>query len=201
MNRNRPWLRYIVEPDGTPSGEASGGSGPAGGARGGDGTTDKGESRDKDSGDDDGAGKGSKQAVLADLAAERDKRQQLQSELDQLKRQIDDAKLNDTQKLERDRDESQKRVGELETDNTALKLANQRLLIAIEERVPADWVARIQGATPEEMREDAKKIKASLRDDSERDYTPGAGHRGGDIVETAPGLGTLRAAYAQNSRK
>lgn len=181
-------------------GSGEGGDGGTGGEGGENGTGGEG-------GDDEKLGEPGKKALQAERtrANEAEKaRDALNTELDTLRKQvqaIEDSKLDDTQKLQRDADSNAKRVGELETENTALQQANQRLLIAIEEKVPADWVARIQGATPDEMRADAQKIKSSLRDDSAGDHTPGAGHRGGDVVETAPGIGTLRAAYEQSARK
>lgn len=202
MYVKRPWLRFLNEPDGgaggsggaAGAGAGSGGSGGAGaggtgGAAGaGDGTGEE---------DPDDQGKGGKQAILADLATERDKRQQAEAELQTYK----DKELTDQQRLERDAQQSQGKVGELETANGTLALTNQRLLIAIEEGVPANWVTRIQGATPEEMRADAKLIKDSLRPDGTGDHTPGAGHRGSDHIETTPGLGTLREAFANPTRK
>lgn len=183
---NKPWLRYFNEPEGGAGGSGAGsapedphGAPPA-------------------PGDGEPLGEGGKKALIAERTRANTAEQRI-TELEQQLQARDDAKLTEEQKRQRDADADKSRVGELSTENATLQLAAQRLQIALEEKVPADWVARIQGATPDEMRADAQSIKAALKDDMQ--HTPGAGHRGSDAltIETSPGVGTLRA-HAWNNK-
>lgn len=100
----------------------------------------------------------SKQRVLADLAAERKQRQDLEAKL----KEIEDAKLSDEQRRERDLEERAQRIAELEKSNAELALAQTRRDVADAAGLPS-WVApRLQGTTEDELRADAEKVLAEL---------------------------------------
>ena len=67
----------------------------------------------------------------------------------------DDAKLSEVEKAKRDAAEATQRADKLERTNL---LAT----VALEEGVPAKWVARLVGETEDELRADARSILADL---------------------------------------
>ena len=111
-----------------------------------------------ESGGDDFKSEQSKQRVLADLAEERKQRQELAAKL----KEIEDAKLSDEQRRERDLEERAQRIAELEKTNAELALAKTRRDVADDAGLPS-WVApRLQGTTEDELRADAEKVLAEL---------------------------------------
>ena len=111
-----------------------------------------------ETGGDDFKSEASKQRALADLAEERKQRQALQAKL----KEIEDAKLSDEQRRERDLEERAQRIAELEKTNAELALAQTRRDVADDAGLPS-WVApRLQGTTEGELRADAEKVLAEL---------------------------------------
>ncbi|MGN0100752.1 MAG: hypothetical protein ACI39C_07415 [Dietzia sp.] len=100
----------------------------------------------------------SKNRVLADLAEERKQRQALQEKL----REIEDAKLSDEQRRERDLEERAQRIAELEKTNAELSLAQTRRDVADAAGLPSWMAPRLQGTTEDELRADAEKVLAEL---------------------------------------
>lgn len=100
----------------------------------------------------------SKQRVLADLAEERKQRQELAAKL----KEIEDAKLSDEQRRERDLEERAHRIAELEKTNAELTLAQTRRDVADTMGLPAWTAPRLQGTNEEELRADAEKVLAEL---------------------------------------
>lgn len=72
-----------------------------------------------DESEDNPDGRGSKRAVLGDLARERDKRQAAEAERDELKKQLDviaEKDMTELEKAQKQRDELQTRLAELEKE-------------------------------------------------------------------------------------
>lgn len=67
----------------------------------------------------------------------------------------DDAKLSEVEKAKRDAAEATQRADKLERTNLLTT-------VALEEGVPAKWVARLVGETEDELRADARSILADL---------------------------------------
>ena len=82
----------------------------------------------------------------------------------------DDAKLSEVEKAKRDAAEATQRADKLERTN----LLNT---VAIQEGVPAKWVARLVGETEEELRADAKLILADLNKTKKPEPDPSQGPR------------------------
>lgn len=197
MFKNKPWLRFIVEPDGGAGGSGAGGdTGGADGGGSGDPAGGQGGG-----GDDEPLGESGKRA----LVAERNRANTAEQQIADLQRQLrerDDEKLTEDQRRERDANDRLTENGQLKERNGSLELDNQRLRAALDAQLPAEWADRIRGATPEELAADAKAIKAQLKSPGDDDHTPGVGTSGGDgLGDTTPGMGTLRAAYGQSARK
>lgn len=198
MNKNRPWLRFIEGPnEGTGSATATPAPAPApddtGEQSAPEPTASTGERQDESEGENPDA-RGSKQAVLADLARERDKRQALQAERDELQAKVAEferAQMTEAEKAEADRKELETKYA----DALAKIAAHERTVtltqLAAEFNIPAAMADRIQGETPEQMRADAQALATSLGP-----YTgpsdPSAGQGGGKPAPAA----SLDAAIA-----
>jgi hypothetical protein len=123
-NKYAPWVRMITA-DAAPGGAAPDGTVPASEVTpAADGETSSAqqpaESGDSDE-DADPDGRGGKRVVLADLARERDRRQSLQAERDELPKQLDKinrSKMTEQEKLQADVDAERKRSVELEGELT-----------------------------------------------------------------------------------
>lgn len=109
----------------------------------------------------------SKQRVLADLHSERENRRKAVEERDALAaklKKLEDAQLSEAQKREREFEERAKRIAELESENSTLKLDRLRGDVAAREGLPS-WVAgRLRGSTEEEILADAQQLKSQLGD-------------------------------------
>ncbi|ALA67551.1 DUF4355 domain-containing protein [Corynebacterium lactis] len=109
----------------------------------------------------DGRGSKSKSVVLADLARERDKRQALEArlaEFEQAKEQRKRSEMTEIERLQADLEVARKVEEDARAEITKRDLDAERARIAAEFKIPAAMAGRIAGATPEEMREDAKAL-------------------------------------------
>lgn len=70
-------------------------------------------------------------------------------------KEVDDAKLSEIEKAQRDAADASQKLAKIERENL-LKT------VAINEGVPAKWVSRLQGDTEEELVADARAILADL---------------------------------------
>lgn len=137
-------------------------------------------------------GRGSKRAVLGDLAKERDKRQAAEAERDELKKQLDAIAEKDMAELERaekDRDELQKRLEALEKEKAEAE--RQRVVDAALKKagLPAEMAGRLQGETEEELTADAAKLAEALGFDRRPvDPSQARSNRGGSAASLAEAL-------------
>lgn len=110
-------------------------------------------------------GRGSKRAVLGDLARERDKRQAVEAERDELKKQLDaiaEKDMSELEKAQKQRDELQTRLAELEKEKADAE--RKRMIAGVLKKtgLPAEMEGRLQGETAEELEADAKKLAEVL---------------------------------------
>lgn len=124
---------------------------------------------DQDDGDgEDPQGRGSKRAVLADLARERDKRQALEDELNKLR---EAAKSSD---------EAADKVAELTTQVETL-LAERRELqvktVLNDTGLPAEMADRLRGETLDDLRTDAESLAKVFNQTAGSDPTQGRGDK------------------------
>lgn len=109
--------------------------------------------------------RGSKRAVLGDLAKERDKRQAVEAERDELKKQLDaiaEKDMTELEKAQKQRDELQTRLAELEKEKADAE--RKRMIAGVLKKagLPAEMEGRLQGETAEELEADAKKLAEVL---------------------------------------
>lgn len=204
-NHVRPWVRmFAAEADSGQSTEAHQGSAPAqqdspampsyresetdtnsdrGADSGADADTDDGENPDA---------RGSKRAVLGDLAKERDKRQAAEAERDELKKQLDaiaEKDMTELEKTQKQRDELQQQLEALQKEKADAE--RQRAVdVALKEAgLPAEMAGRLQGETPEELAADAEKLAKALGFDR-RAVDPSQAHsnRGGSAASLSEAL-------------
>lgn len=122
-----------------------------------DGDTSGGEPGEKapeQGGDDEQLGEGGKKALQAERdarAAEKKRADAAEARLQEL----DDAKLSDQQRLEKERDEARSMA-----DTATAKAARYEAAEAA--GIPLSWAKRLTGDTPEELLADAKSIKEQL---------------------------------------
>lgn len=110
-------------------------------------------------------GRGSKSAVLADLARERDKRQALEArlaEFEQAEEQRKRSEMTEIERLQADLEAARKAEEDARAEIAKRDLDAERARIAAEFKIPAAMAGRIAGATPEEMREDAKALAEAI---------------------------------------
>lgn len=201
MFMNRPlWIRAIEGTDGNGAASA-----PASEQQTGEPT---GQADEVGQGDQDGTplaegeenpdGRGSKSAVLADLARERDKRQALEAKLAEFEKAEEERKRSEMTEIERlqaDLEASRKAEEDARAEIAKRDLDAERARIAAEFKIPAAMAGRITGATPEEMRDDAKALAEAIGP-----YTgpadKSAGRGGGQATPTS--LEAAIAAKYQN---
>ena len=118
-----------------------------------------------DESEDNPDGRGSKRAVLGDLARERDKRQAAEAERDELKKQLDviaEKDMTELEKAQKQRDELQPRLAELEKEKADAE--RKRMIAGVLKKagLPAEMEGRLQGETAEELEADARKLAEVL---------------------------------------
>lgn len=91
------------------------------------------------------------------------------------KKEREDAQLSEIEKAKRDADEAAQKLARYERDNL-LKT------VALNEGVPAKWVARLQGDTEEELIADARSILADLNKTKKPEPDPSQGPRQTAVV-------------------
>lgn len=91
------------------------------------------------------------------------------------KKEREDAQLSEIEKAKRDAEEAAQKLARYERDNL-LKT------VALNEGVPAKWVARLQGDTEEELIADARSILADLNKTKKPEPDPSQGPRQTPIV-------------------
>ncbi|QXB19721.1 DUF4355 domain-containing protein [Corynebacterium coyleae] len=109
--------------------------------------------------------RGSKRAVLKDLATERDKRQAAEAARDELQERldaIDREKMTELQRAQADLEKANARIAELEAAET--ERAREQLVAKVlsEAKLPAEMADRLRGETEEELAADAKTLAAAL---------------------------------------
>ena len=110
-------------------------------------------------------GRGSKRAVLKDLAAERDKRQAAEAARDELQERldaIDREKMTDLERTQADLEKANARIAELEAAATAREREQLVSKVLTEAKLPAEMADRLRGETEEELAADAKTLAAAL---------------------------------------
>ncbi|WP_297187961.1 hypothetical protein [uncultured Corynebacterium sp.] len=167
------WLRFI---EGTPSGEVGGGStadeskdgneSPKGAEREKRDTSDDSGKGDSDGGDEDdsdgenGAGRGSKRAVLGDLAKERDKRQEWQTKAKNA--EFENERLKGEKKdLETRFAEMAEKISAMEKFMDSVKESERidRVKTALSDaHLPAEMADRVRGETLEEIAKDVQEL-------------------------------------------
>ena len=174
-NRVRPWVRmFAAEADADEVVATGQGSAPAQstpqeptGTAGQDGGVEKeGESAPGDDEEEDNPdGRGSKRAVLKDLAAERDKRQAAEAARDELQERldaIDREKMTELERAQSDLEKANERIAELEAAATAREREQLVSKVLSDAKLPAEMADRLRGETEEELAADAKALAAAL---------------------------------------
>lgn len=173
-NRVRPWVRmFAAEADAGEGANAGQGSAPSqqapqepAGAEDQEGSVDKpAESAPDEDEEDNPDGRGSKRAVLKDLASERDKRQAAEAARDELQERldaIDREKMTELERAQSDLEKANARIAELEEAATAR--AREQLVgkVLSDAKLPAEMADRLRGETEEELAADAKALAAAL---------------------------------------
>ncbi|NMF27946.1 hypothetical protein [Cellulosimicrobium aquatile] len=201
-------LRFMTAGEGS-----DGGAGAAGGA--GDGGP---------GGDGSDAGKTFTQADVDRIIAQRLQRATSEysdyAELKEKASQFDELQAQNATDHEKALAERERKVREEVTGKTRAQLVNaeaRALAAAAKFRDPGDVIAQlgakladvavdddglVDGVAVKELVEALAKDKPYLVEtgDDGKHQVPGAGARGGDQVVTSPGIGTLRAAYAETSK-
>ncbi|MDU0478383.1 hypothetical protein QVA66_03910 [Staphylococcus chromogenes] len=127
------------------------------------------EAQQPDQENEDPKARGSKDAVLADLARERDRRQAAEAknkEFEARLKEIERSKMTEAERIEAERQEERqkmldkiadydKRFAQMEREKTIAEAVAKY-------KLPAAMADRIQGETPEEMLADAAKLAAAL---------------------------------------
>ncbi|MEV8180324.1 hypothetical protein [Specibacter sp. NPDC078692] len=182
-------------------GAAGAGAGaPAGGEGAGDGAGAEGAAAGAGGADgDEQLGEGGKKALVAEratAAALKAANVTLLAENQKLK----DATLTEEQK--RDAKLASLESGTTEQTVTIASQASMLLRYEIAEAKGLDLAAakRLVGSTREELEKDADDFKTKFVAPSTSNLIPGAGARGSSQIETSPGMGTLRAGYAETSK-
>lgn len=112
-------------------------------------------------------GKGGKDAVLADLAKERDQRQALQKTVDDMK----DAQAKQAQALavalgvkpeETSVDALAAQVKQMQSDLATSRTTSLRQQVALDKRLPPELAARLVGTTEQELAADADALLALM---------------------------------------
>ncbi len=200
-------LRFMTAGEG-----GDGGAGAAGGAG------DGGQGGDGD------AGKTFTQADVDRIIADRLKRETAKyanyDDLQAKATRLAELEAENASDHEKALDAARKEVRDEVTGKTRAQLVNaeaRALAAAAKFRDPADVIAQlgakladvavdddglVDGAAVKELVDALAKDKPYLVDagDGGKHEVPGAGARGGDQVVTSPGIGTLRAAYAETSK-
>ena len=192
-DRVRPWVRMFAaeanagEVVATGQGSAPSQNTPQEPAGAGDQDGDVEKQEEPSPGDDEEDnpdGRGSKRAVLKDLAAERDKRQAAEAARDELQERldaIDREKMTDLERTQADLEKANARIAELEAAATAREREQLVSKVLTEAKLPAEMADRLRGETEEELAADAKTLAAALGFDRKP-------------VDPSQGQGTQRAA-------
>lgn len=148
---------------------------------------------DGDTSDEQGAG--SKAAVLADLQRERDRRRAAETRL----KELEDAKLTDTERRERDLQDALKRA-----DDATLELA--RVKAAVNAGLPVEMAGRLQGADADALAADAEALKeligtAKPEAPVRRDYGPDPSQGKGRPLRDGGSVSAGRDLYAEMHQK
>jgi hypothetical protein len=107
----------------------------------------------------------SKKRVLADLQSERETRRKAVEERDALAarlKELEDAQLSESQKMEREYEDRARRIAELESENSTLKLDRLRSDVAVQLGLPSWAAPRLRGSSEDELRADAEQLKEQL---------------------------------------
>lgn len=133
---------------------------------------------------------------LKALHAERDARAKAEKTAADLQAQIDaieTEKLSDLEKAQKQAESAAAKAAELEAEVAARDLQIMRQSIGAELGLPSELVARMQGATEEELREDAKKLAAFVPDNSPSPFPKADPSQG---VQGTPSGGTTADRFA-----
>lgn len=173
-NRVRPWVRmFAAQADGGEPTNTGNGSAPAQPTpQESTGATEQeasvetpAESTSDDDEEDNPDGRGSKRAVLKDLAEERDKRQAAEAARDEYKERldaIDREKMTELERAQSDLEKANERIAELEAEKTAREREQLVGKVLSDAKLPAEMADRLRGETQEELAADAKALAAAL---------------------------------------
>lgn len=166
-NRVRPWVRmFAAQADGGEPTNTGNGSAPAqpmpqestGATEQEASVETPAESTSDDDEEDNPDGRGSKRAVLKDLAEERDKRQAAEAARDEYKERLDAIDREKMTELEK----ANERIAELEAEKTAREREQLVGKVLSDAKLPAEMADRLRGETQEELAADAKALAAAL---------------------------------------
>lgn len=123
------------------------------------------------------------------LQAERDRAAAAEKRVKELEAAVkerEDAELSEVDRLTKQLQERDARIGELESTATQSGLDLIRYQVATEKGIPSAWVARLQGTDRESFEADADALLPSLRTDNpnptpKADPSQGAGDGGGSV--------------------
>ena len=133
---------------------------------------------------------------LKALHAERDARAAAEKRAADLQAQIDAieaSKMSDLEKAQKLAADAEAKVAELAAEVAARDLLITKQSIGVELGLPAELVARMQGETEEELREDAKKLAAFIPDASPSPFPKADPSQG---VQGTPSGGTTAERFA-----
>lgn len=177
---------------GAGDGGAGGGGAGAGGGEGGAGGEGNGPGKDGD----EQLGEPGKRALDAERATNKQLKADIAARENELK------ELRDAGKSEEDKRSERYQQLEATERQQAATIADQqsiidRYRIAAIKGLDLEAAERLRGKTAEEIEKDADAWIKKWGTTTDPQTVPGAGARGSDRVQTTPGLGTLRAGYAE----
>jgi septal ring factor EnvC (AmiA/AmiB activator) len=141
-------------------------------------------------------GKGGKDAILADLAKERDKRQALEKQIKDLQplaekaKQLEEANQSEVEKL-------QTKLADAEKARDAATVKADRYEVALEKGLNLTRAKRLVGTTRDELVADADELLADLGPADGKDRKPPSGKpaeqlRGGGDPDVPPTVDTRK---------
>lgn len=177
------------------SGGGTGGEGSSGGS--GNGAGSGAGAGDGGSGGDDGdLGEGGKKALTTEREA-RKAAEKLANERAARITELENATKSDEEKRSERFQQLETSEREQATTITQQQGIIDRYRIAAAKGLDLEAAERLRGGTKEELEKDADAWISKWGSSGGAQQVPGAGHRGSDAVQTSPGLGTLRAGYAE----
>lgn len=174
----------------------SGGESGSGGSGDGAGSSGSGSDGGQNGADDGDLGEAGKKALTTEREA-RKAAEKLANERAARITELENATKSDEEK----RSERFQQLETSEREQSATITQQQGIIdryrIAAAKGLDLEAAERLRGVTKEELEKDADAWISKWGSSGGAQQVPGAGHRGSDAVQTSPGLGTLRAGYAE----